>query len=143
MGRHRILIFDDDENIRKILWTYFDGQGYEVFTFPHPAVCPLCDEEVCPCPINQSCSDLIISDLSMPIMKGIDFLEEQINKGCRCNHMALMSGDIGRDDYERAKKLGIQIFKKPFTIREVEAWAQKAKQSIPNDRKLSNWFIKE
>jgi len=141
MDTYRILIFDDDESTRKLLWMYFDSQGYEVFTFPHPATCPLCEEKNCPCPIDYACADLIISDLNMPAIKGLDFLEEQINKGCRCTHMALMSGVIKMEEIEKANKLGIQIFNKPFKISEIKQWAEKATQKIPKNRKLSDWFI--
>ena len=79
--RNRVLIFDDQEGIRQLLWSLFDRRGYEVFTFPHPAMCPLSNEKECPCLEEQACSDIILSDLSMPYKDGMSFLEEQIKKG--------------------------------------------------------------
>ena len=138
---YRVLIFDDDDQIRKFLWKYFDRKGYEVFTFPYPASCPLYEREICQCPTNQFCSDLILSDLNMPMTKGLDFLEEQIKKGCRCNHLALMSGDLRDEDIKRAKSQGIVLFKKPFQLNKIEEWVKEVESNIPTNRRLSNWFI--
>ena len=67
---YRTLIFDDEKEIRQILWTLFDDRGYEVLTFPHPGLCPLSEAYECPCPKGQACSDIIISDVEMPCMDG-------------------------------------------------------------------------
>jgi CheY-like chemotaxis protein len=83
---YRALIFDDEKEIRNILRILFNDRGYQVFTFPHPGICPLSEEEICPCSNEEMCSDVILSDLNMPVKKGMDFLEEQIEKGCKCKN---------------------------------------------------------
>jgi DNA-binding NtrC family response regulator len=136
----RVLIFDDDEIIRQLLWIYFDKREYEVFTFPHPKACPLCDTESCECPIDQACSDIILTDLEMPNMKGIDFLENQLSKGCKCKHLALMSGNLNESDYQFAKEKGIKVFKKPFSISEIDKWVKEIEKARKATRRLSDWF---
>lgn len=138
---YRVLIFDDDEAIRKVLWALFDSRGYEVFTFPHPRACAICDTLSCLCPLSEACADIIISDLNMPSMKGIDFLERQIRKGCRCKHVALMSGDMTPDDARRAGEMGITLFTKPFLHSALTQWIEDVESSIPEGRKLSDWFV--
>jgi len=138
---YRAFIFDDMKEIRKILWKLFDNRGYEVFTFPDPASCPLSEEEVCPCSSEETCTDVILSDVNMPTKKGIDFLEEQIQKGCRCKHFALMSGVFTDGDVSKAKSLGIKIFKKPFKLKEVINWLDQIENDIDPKRKLSNLFL--
>jgi DNA-binding NtrC family response regulator len=59
---YRILIFDDLEEIRSLLYDLFNKRGYEVFSFPNPAVCPISHEKTCPCPTGLACSDFILSD---------------------------------------------------------------------------------
>ena len=140
---YRVLVFDDDESIRQILWYYFDNRGYEVFTFPNPGSCPLCGISPCQCPLEESCSDIIISDLNMPVKRGLEFLEEQLSKGCRCKNMALMSGDLRPDDIERASSLKIKLFQKPFTIKEIEEWVSEIEKTIDPARRLSNWFLQK
>jgi len=136
---YRVLIFEDSNVIRKILWEYFDSLNYEVFTFPHPKSCALCDFRSCNCSTHEACADVIIADLNMPFVKGLDFIEQQIKKGCKVNAYALMSGDLTGVNPERAKKLGIELFQKPFDISELSEWVKKAEKQIPDDRLLSNW----
>ena len=138
---YRVLIFDDDESIRKLLWEYFDSRKYEVFTFPHPKSCALADLKACACPIRQACADIIISDLNMPFMKGLDFLEQQIKKGCKCKHLALMSGNLTNADSDRARLLGIKLFNKPFRINEIEEWIKIVEAEISPDRALNEWYF--
>jgi len=140
---YRALIFDDDKEIRQILWSFLDKKGYEVFAFPHPVACPLSEEKVCPCPKGQACADIILSDLNMPFQKGLDFIDEQINKGCKCKHIGLMSGYLTDEDVSKANLLGIKIFKKPFDLSELINWLDQAKKDIDPKRKLSDWFLKK
>ena len=138
---YRVLVLDDDNVIRKILWEYFDNRGYEVFTFPHPKSCALCDIHTCNCPTREACSDIIISDLNMPFVKGLDFLEQQIKKGCRVKHLALMSGDLTEPDSDRAKALGIKLFEKPFKLTELGDWVEMVEKQIPENRLLTDWDL--
>ena len=139
---YRILIFDDSEEIRSLLRAFFSSRGYEAFAFANPAVCPISQEKQCPCPEGQACADFILSDLNMPVQQGIDFLEEQMHKGCKCKNMALMSGDFTEDDIVRAKSIGLMLLKKPFGLEEILQWIEGAEKAIKSDRKLSDWFFK-
>jgi CheY-like chemotaxis protein len=138
---YRALIFDDEKEIRNILWILFDDRGYHVLTFPHPGICPLSGEATCPCSSEEMCSDVILSDLNMPVKKGIDFLEEQIKKGCKCKHFALMSGDFSDEDVSRAKSFGVNIFKKPFNLEEITKWLDQIERDINPKRRLSDWVL--
>jgi DNA-binding NtrC family response regulator len=139
---YRVLIFDDEKGIRQMLWLLFDNRGYEVFTFPNPTLCPISKEEVCPCGDEKACSDIILSDVNMPVKNGLEFLEEQIKKGCKCNHIALMSGAFTDESVFKAKSLGVKIFKKPFKITEIINWLDQIAKDIDPERKLSDWFLK-
>ena len=138
---YRILIFDDSQEIRSLLYDFFNKRGYEVFSFPNPAFCPISHEKTCPCPTGLACSDFILSDLNMPVQQGIDFLERQKRKGCRCKNMALMSGNFTEKDVVRAKSIGLTLFRKPFGIKEILGWIENMEKTIDPDRKLTDWFI--
>ena len=141
--KYRALIFEDQKEIREILWALFDNRGYEVFTFPHPGLCPLSEKNYCPCPKAQACADVIISDVEMPFKNGLDFIEEQINKGCRCKNIALMSGAFTNEHSAKAKSLGITIFKKPFQLAVLNNWLDRIEKDIDPERKLADWFLEE
>jgi DNA-binding response OmpR family regulator len=137
--RHRAVIFEDDALIRFALWKLFDGRGYEVVTFPEPGLCPLHMVQECPCPIETTCTDLMISDVNMSGTNGIDFVERLIQKGCRQRHIAIMSGNFSEADLARASRLGCMLFSKPLVMDALTAWVEKAERSIPPERKLYDW----
>ncbi len=138
--RIRVFVFDDNEAIRSMLWHVLDSRGYQVFTFPDPGMCPLHLAPGCQCPENQACGDIIISDLDMPNVNGLEFIENQMKKGCKVKNVALMSGAWSDEDFQYAQRLGCQLFRKPFTIDEINNWLDKCEEKIHPNRILSDWF---
>ena len=138
--RVRAYVFDDDEAVRLMLWHILDNRGYEIFTFPDAGLCPFHTAAVCPCPKNQSCGDIIISDINMPNISGLEFVKDQIKKGCRIKNIALMSGSWSKSELQEAKKLGCQLFNKPFNISDINEWLDECEKDINPKRTLSDWF---
>lgn len=138
----RVLIFEDDENIRQLLWTLSDRRGYETFTFPDPGLCPLHVADTCPCSGSETCADVIISDLKMPNVDGINFIKGMKKKGCKCHHIALMSGSLTENDMLSVNQIGVKLLKKPFELKELIEWFEEIEKSIDEDRKLAAWFIR-
>lgn len=64
--RYRILVVDDEENLRKMAQAILESQGYEV-------MCAVDDFHAL-ATLRQSLPDVIISDLRMPNMNGFEFL---------------------------------------------------------------------
>ena len=141
--RLRVLLFDDDPLVRSLLETVLQGRGCEVFSFADPALCPLHPAPECQCPGGQMCADVIISDLRMLDVQGLDFVESQMNKGCRIPHVALMSGAWSDPDRARARKLGCRAFGKPFKPNEIHQWLDEIEQSVDQARILFDGFRSE
>lgn len=139
--RIRILVFDDDPAIRQVFQTLCDHRGYEVLTFAEPGLCPLHVNHRCQCEAGTTCADIIISDLQMPNVQGLEFLESLRAKGCRCRGIALMSGGWTPKDAERAEGLGFKLFAKPFHIHEVLEWLDTVAESTSAARQLHDWQI--
>jgi len=138
-NNYRILVFDDHDEILDLLKIVFSSRGYEVLTYPHPGACPIFDHKSCSCPDNHSCTDIILADINMPVMRGIDFIEMQLAKGCNCRHLALMSGNFSNEDEKKAKELGLKFFKKPFELSEVFEWLDKIEHHINPQRRLTDF----
>ena len=66
----RILIIEDEEDIREILKEFFEGEGYEVLTAVHGKDGFRMLEE------NRA-PDMILVDLMMPVMSGEEFIEKK------------------------------------------------------------------
>lgn len=132
----RAMVFDDDPVIRQLLETVCARCGYEVHAFAHPGLCPFAAEGPCPCESGVFCADIIISDLDMPFVKGLDFVEAQREKGCRCPHIALVSGAWTERDIKRANALGCKLFAKPFHMSQITAWLSLVGGQLSPDRTL-------
>ena len=135
----RILIFDDNKFIRSALKDLLNELGYEVFTFLDPVESPIFEKSYCDCKSGKACADMIISDVNMPFVNGLDFIEGQIQKGCKVANRALMSGDWTTANLQSAQNLGCHIFYKPFDIREIVQWIDSCQKRMDPLRELSDW----
>ena len=139
-NRIRIILLEDNDANRKLLCRLFDRRGYEVFAFPTPAVCPLQRLPECRCDGNERCADIILSDLDMPLVTGLQFIENQKQKNCKVVHAAIMSGNWQEDAVLKARELGCKIFHKPFEIREINDWLDEIDNSTNLERRLTDWL---
>ena len=139
----RALVFDDDEAVREVMASLLAARGYEVYEFSEPGSCPLSLERECQCPIGHACADFIVSDLKMPNMTGLEFVENQIIRGCKALNFILISGSWSTSEMERAHELGCMTFNKPLGSRELFAWLDQCEKSIDPERKLWDWFRKD
>ncbi len=136
----RIILLDDNEAVRSVLSDILVDRGYEVLAFSNPAICPLQMVPECQCNANQTCTDIIISDLDMPNMTGLGFIENQKKKNCKCQHVVLMSGSWTEHDLQRAHELGCKTLEKPFPFDEFYEWLDEVERSTESTRELCNWF---
>jgi CheY-like chemotaxis protein len=131
----RAMVFDDDAGIRSVLVYILEGRGYDVWGFARASVC-----QTCRCPQNHLCADIIICDVSMPGLTGVEFLEHQSMRGCRNKNVALMSAYWSESDRRRTTGLGCQVFQKPFSIAELTNWLDDCEKTIDPNRVLTSWF---
>ncbi len=107
----RILIVDDDRNIRNLLVDFFGPRGHQVTSSANGSEAL---ETMSRTPI-----DLVISDIRMPVMDGATLLRE-IRKAYPGVRVALMTGYY--KEPERAISLGADYFiEKPFSISQILA----------------------
>ena len=137
--KYRLIVLEDNDIIRSALGQFFESLGYEVYSFQDPSLCPLYGKQFCDCPLEHACSDVILSDINMLQVKGIDFVKDMRQKGCKVKNIAVMSGDWTTEAIEQAGKFDIKIFEKPFDLEALKDWLNKCEIGIDEDRKLSNW----
>ena len=134
----RVLVFDDEVTILKLLRYVLEARGYEVFTFLDPSFCPLHCQDSCKCGDSCCCADIIISDIRMFSVDGLSFIKNQIEKGCKVkpSNIAILSGYWIPEVAEEMSPLGIKGFQKPFFIDELEKWLDECEKNIDSDRNL-------
>jgi DNA-binding response OmpR family regulator len=110
----KILLVDDDPDIRSLLKIMLTGQGHEVVEATDGTQA-LRQAEAEP-------FDLVLTDLIMPDKEGIETIMELRKKFPRIRIIAMSGGGVGRqEDYlGLAGKLGaMRTFAKPFGIQEL------------------------
>jgi DNA-binding NtrC family response regulator len=110
----RILIIDDEAQIREMLGQILTREGYEVVHAPNGKE----GMRVC----REQTIDLIITDIIMPEKDGIEMILELRHEFPDLKVIAISGGGrLGPDGYlEMAKKLGAyRTFFKPFNRKEI------------------------
>jgi DNA-binding response OmpR family regulator len=120
----KALLVDDDLTILHLLQSVLVRRGYEVDAYADPIDCPLYQAPSCTscAPSAEKCPDLILTDIVMPHANGFEFLEKVKSNGCKCRHIAVMSGDWQDRYVLNASQMGVRVFEKPFSIREFVGW---------------------
>jgi len=127
----RALIIDDEPGVLSVLKTILKKRGFEVTACSSPVDSPLGDCPVCPCLLHPNCPQVIMSDYDMPVMNGLEFWERQLEKGCRCRNVALISGKgLNEKEFRRLTKLGMKLFLKPFDRQAIHDWLDDVELSI-------------
>ena len=123
MRKRRAIIYEDDPGVADILKERFMLRGYEVLTHQKPVNCPAY-EDLADCKEQYPCADIILADLNMPRMNGIDLLRAQSRNGCRvpAGSRALMSGALDDRGQKGVEELGCMYFQKPFSFDEIATW---------------------
>ena len=122
----KVLVLDDDPLVRSFLQGALTQRGHDVMSYPAPGACPLFTSPTCPCGLDGQCPDAILIDVHLPGADGFDFAAEQQRKGCRCHHVAMMSGTWSSAELARSKQMGLTFFAKPFHLGRLLAWLAQA-----------------
>ena len=124
------LILDDEPMILSLLQSILGRRGYHVEAYTTPKGCPQYVSEACPCETQTGCPHVILTDFDMPFVTGIEFIEKLKQRGCKCQHIALISGLLDETALRRAAPLGVKVFTKPFHLKGLEAWLAEAERDL-------------
>jgi len=138
-----VIVFDDNQQVRDALKLVLQSKGYEVFVYADPASCPLQHAHDCPCSEGELCADIILTDIDMPSVSGLDFIESQTHKGCKIQNIGIMSGAWSDSDRKRAEALGCTVLEKPVSLSILRAWLNDCADRIDRSKALSDWFRQE
>lgn len=98
-------------------------RGFDVEFYFEPSQCPLYDTQCGRERTPSSSPDIIITDFDMPYVNGVEFVETLRKNGYECSRIAMMSGSaIPPSMLERAARMNIKFFAKPFHIDQIGAW---------------------
>ena len=134
----RAFVLDDDKTVRSLTASILEDRGYEVLTYSEPLSCPIYLDRECPCPQEHACADIIITDINMPNVTGVEFIESQTRNGCKAivQNKAVMSGTWTNAQLEWAKRIGCRVFDKLDVIDQIGQWLDECEKRINPNRKL-------
>ncbi len=129
----RILVIDDDPEIRTLLQTALSSKGHHVTALADPTEFPFLQRETCPCPPNEPCADILLADNIMPNMEGLDLFKTLKSRGCHPlvrGNVAIMSGYLTIHYMNELNDLGINYFRKPFALSEIYEWVDQCQARL-------------
>ncbi|QTA78788.1 Two component system response regulator [Desulfonema limicola] len=118
--KFRIWVFDDEKMIRDMIGEFLREFGYEVFCFQSPAEIA----ENLNVANSKFQADIVITDIQMPEMDGIEFVKRLTECGFSKENIAMISGYWTEEYREFADKVGVRCFDKPFGFKEVLEWVK-------------------
>ncbi|MFW5751687.1 MAG: response regulator [Planctomycetota bacterium] len=120
--RHRVFIFDDDEIVRMLLVDICESAGWETYAYESPAASPMYQAGEVRWDNRDDCVDVVIADVRMPDVNGVDFLWSTQVKQLDIDHCAVVSGYWTASMEEQARAIGFTIFHKPFQVQDIRRW---------------------
>ena len=129
----RLLVIDDEENMRHMLSSMLKKSGYRVYTASNGS--EALDM------VDQTLYDFILCDLKMPVMSGMEFFEAARDKLWAST--VIMMSEYGSIDtaVEAMKKGAYDFISKPFKFDEVLLTLKKAEER--ESLKRENRWLKE
>jgi len=105
----RVLIVDDDWRIREICREVLEPEGYEVGEAPDGVVALKMFE--------QTPYDVVLCDIYMPNMDGIETIHELVEHYVAVKVVAMSGGAAGLPDYLNSAKVfgAVSVLSKPFS----------------------------
>jgi DNA-binding NtrC family response regulator len=127
--KHSILIVDDEPDFLHVLKSYFSYGDFEAQTASSGQKALKC--------LEQSCFDVVVTDMAMPGMTGIELLKA-IRKTDRHTPVIIMTGVGTIESAVEATKLGaFHYITKPFNPQDLENLVIRASEHGRMNRQLS------
>lgn len=138
MRKRRVIIFNRDRERLKMMTYYFNVRGgYEVLTYREPLICPVWVSDA-DCSNSSACADIIISDLVIPKMTGIEFFREQSRRGCKVSmkNKAIIVGHFDEIKINEIVEPGYVVFEETIDFHKMTAWLLAREQQMDLSRPL-------
>lgn len=131
MRKKRAILFDDDPAILAVLTIFFEDLDYEVITHKGPVPCPIYqDNETCH--DRSPCADIMVTDLVMPGMSGLQMLALHKRRGCGLDarNKAIHSGNLDPVSLKAIEQLGCACFHKPARLADINKWVRECESRM-------------
>ena len=120
------MIFEDDPIILKLFKGLFVFKGLDVVSYSEPTKCPLFKDSQCECQKDSPCADVIIADMEMRNMTGLELFDLQRKRGCKApdGNKLLLGENLTSEQEAAIQNLGCKFITKPFNKYEIVKWME-------------------
>ncbi|MEE9523786.1 MAG: hypothetical protein V3V59_03435 [Thermodesulfovibrionales bacterium] len=132
MRKKRAIIYDDEPVIVELLRDILSLRDYDVLAFSKPVVCHIYNANVESCDNLQPCADVLITDIMMPEINGMDLLLKQAKRGCKMDtrNKAVISGNLSYEYKKMITDMNVKCFHNPFAFSDINNWLDECEQRI-------------
>ncbi|MDT8421386.1 MAG: response regulator [Desulfuromonadales bacterium] len=125
-NRPKVMIFEDDPVILKLFKGLFVFNGHDVVSYSDPSKCPLLKDSLCECQRESPCADVIIADMEMRNMTGLELFALQSKRGCKApdGNKLLLGNKLTAEQQATILRLGCRFIRKPFNTYEIVKWME-------------------
>jgi len=120
----KVVVYEDDPHLALMLEKMIQSFGYAISVYPDPSGCPVYNSPHDTCPKNTPCADIMIVNYRIPLLNGVELLEQQRQRGCKIHieNKAIMSTSVNSEQKKAIEALGCHFFSKPFRREELKTW---------------------
>lgn len=131
-SKTRVMIFENDPIILKLFKGLFVFNGHDVISFAEPTKCPLFTDSQCKCLKDSPCADVIIADMDMRNVTGLELFERQRKRGCKApdSNKLLLGNKLTSEQLTAIQNLGCKFIEKPFNTYEIVKWVESRTRSL-------------
>lgn len=123
----RVLVVDDEIEVRRMVVRCLKRAGF--------VTAEAGNGETALRLLREQTFDLLISDVQMPVMNGLELLEA-VQSECPAVPVVLVTGSLEVQDAPMARALGaFGLLKKPFSITELQRTARRATRGVDEDER--------
>ncbi len=131
----KLLIIDDDDSIRQTLTNYFKKLGYDIASASDGKE----GLEI----LDADLHDLIISDIRMPGLSGIEFLQKAKEIDSHAKIILITAHDDYKTTIEAMQKGAYDYFEKPLDIEKLKIAVERALESKQLSERIDSIIEKE
>ena len=138
--RIRILLFEDEHAVRRPLSNFLRSKGHEVLEFPSPLSCTLMADKQCDCTRDHACADMMITDMKMPEMTGLELIRMMKERSCHTppKNKVVITSSLTPEQSMEIQNLGCHFLPKPFHFEDIFSLVEDCEKNVPPDRKLAS-----
>jgi len=123
----KVIIFEDGKSTLNKFKEVFKFKGHDVISYAQSSSCPLFKDTQCECPKDSPCADIVIADMAMEHMTGLEFFEHQRKRGCKTpdGNKLLLVDKITAEQKREISNLGCGFIKKPINEYDFANWMER------------------